>query len=132
MLEVFATLLPSDVSNTLPDGADRAPLGGFVDDLFQSAPSHVLWGLRVCLWLIVLSPPFVLGRFATFFGLEHAERIEVLEHLQESNVYVVREMPLLFKTTACLGYCGLPSVQRAVGFRVVDETPPDWAEGGDR
>jgi hypothetical protein len=51
----------------------------------------------------------------------------LLERLGRSRVYVIREMPLLFKTAACLGYGGLPEVQARVGITPVDALPPDWA-----
>jgi hypothetical protein len=76
---------------------------------------------------VLLAPPFVLGRFRTFLGLSPGERIELLTRLGASDRYVVRELPLLFKTIACLGLCGLPEVQTRIGISPTDALPPPWA-----
>ena len=60
-------------------------------------------------------------------GLGADERMAVLERMRQSDVYLVREMPLLFKTVGCLGFCGLPQVHEQVGIEPRDTTPPEWA-----
>jgi len=127
---VFEAVLPSGASETMPLGAADVAMGRFVEDLFRHAPGHFRLGLRACLWFLTLAPPFVLGRFATFVGLPREDRLRLLERLGQSSVYVVREMPLLFKTVACLGFCGLPEVQSPIGISPVDSLPPEWARRG--
>src|SRR5687768_16010564 len=68
LLAVVSTILPAGASDHLPWGAADAPLGRFLDDLLDSAPLKFVAGVRACVWLIVLCPPFVLRRFTTFFG----------------------------------------------------------------
>jgi len=127
LLVVFETVVPSGVDEGMPLGAKDAPMGRFVDDLFRRAPAHFCLGLRACLWVVMFAPPFVLGRLATFVGLREQERLELLAVMGRSDAYLVREMPLLFKTIACLGFCGLPEVQTKVGIFPVDRTLPEWA-----
>lgn len=127
LLAIFDAVVPSGADERFPEGAKDAPMGRFVDDLLAHAPDHFCLGLRACTWVLTLSPLFVLGRFATFGSLEPSERLELLRRFSTSSTYVVREMPLLFKTVACLGFCGLPDIQKRVGIEPVDAIPPEWA-----
>jgi hypothetical protein len=95
----------------------------------RTAPFDFVLGLRLCTWLLMFAPLFVLRRLRTFESLSAAERAELLERFTRSDVYLIRELPMLFKTAACLGVCGLPEVQRRIGIYPVDATPPDWAAG---
>ena len=130
LLLVFETIVPSGTSERTPLGVRDAPMDRFLDDLFRSAPLHFCLGLKACLWFVMLAPLFMLGRFRTFAGLRPADRLRLLERLGESDTYLVREMPLLLKTVACLGFCGLPEVQSRLGITPVDATPPEWARRG--
>ncbi len=127
LLAVFDAILPAGADERLPFGASDVPLDAFLHELEATAPGQFLWGLRACAWLVHVSPPFVLGRLATFASLSVEERQRLLDRMAESPLYLVREMPLLFKTVACLGFCGLPEVQRRVGFTLTDAEAPPWA-----
>jgi hypothetical protein len=127
LLAVFETILPSGASAGGPLGASDAPMACYVDDLLRHAPAHFGWGLRACTWLVWLCPLLVLGRARTFLGLSRTDRARLLDRLAESPVYLIRELPLLFKTVACLGFCGLPAVQRGLGIPLVHDVTPDWA-----
>jgi hypothetical protein len=126
---VFETVL-GGADDRLPVAPSAVPLDRFIDELVESAPLHFVLGLKACLWAVMLAPPFVLGRWRTFLGLAMGERLALLERLGRSSNYVIREMPLLFKTIACLGFCGLPEVQSGIGIAPVDTTPPSWARRG--
>ena len=127
LLSIVSVILPTGVGERMPWGAADAPLGGFLDDLLDSAPLKFVAGVRACVWMVVLSPPLLLGRLTTFFGLNGEDRLQLLERLKQSPIYVVREMPLMFKMIACLGFCGLPQVQKKLGIHPTDSTPPPWA-----
>jgi hypothetical protein len=107
--------------------AREAPLDRFVADLFARAPLEFVLGLRACLWLLVVAPPFWLGRVAFYFSLGAGERMTLLSRLRQSRLYVVRELPVLFKMVASLGYGGLSEVQQKIGISPTDREPPDWA-----
>jgi hypothetical protein len=130
LLSIFETVAPSGADERVPVGAAGVPMDRFLDDLLARAPVHFILGLRACLWVVMLAPLFVLGRFRTFLGLSVPERLALLERLGESPTYVIREMPVLFKTVACLGFCGVPEVQARIGIHPVDATPPAWARRG--
>jgi hypothetical protein len=126
LLLVFDAVVPSGVDERMPLGIRDVPIERFIEDLFQHAPRHFCLGMRACLWLVMFAPPFVLGRARTMRGLNREERLLLLERLAQSPRYLVREVPLLFKTIACLGFCGLPDVQSRLGIFPVDVAPPEW------
>ncbi len=130
LLSVFDAIMPANASRQLPWGAKDLPLDRFVDDLTRIAPKQFRLGLRATIWLIALSPWFVLRRATTVVGLSQAERVALLDRLSQSESYVVRELPLMLKMVVGLGYCGLPETQDA--FRVVprDSAPADWVGDG--
>lgn len=130
LLLVFETVVPSGAAERMPLGASDAPMERFIDDILDRAPFHFCIGLRACLWIVMFAPLFLIGRAATFAGLTPLERTRLLTVMGESDRYLLREMPLLFKTVACLGFCGLPEIQKRVGITVVDRTAPEWARGG--
>jgi hypothetical protein len=123
LVRIFETVLPADPRL---GGAAQAPMGRFVDDFAARAPLAAVLGLRLSLWLVMLAP-MARGRLHTFLGLSPDERLAQLERLRRSDRYLVRESALLFKVIGCLGFCGLPPVQRRIGIHPVDETAPPWA-----
>jgi hypothetical protein len=131
LAEIFAAMLPASDDPRFPLGASALGAERYIDDLMRSAPRDFALGLRVCTWLVQLAPLFTYGRLAGFAGLDAAQRSELLERLTRSDVYLIRELPMLFKTAACLGLCGLPDLQRRIGIHPVDASDPEWAHAGD-
>jgi hypothetical protein len=126
LVTVFDAILPDGAVAGLP-GASRAPLDRFLEDFGAAAPTRMLWGVRLALWFVMFLAPFVtLRRPRTFLGLEGEDRLRVLRELRTSRWYVVRELPVLLKSIACLGHCGLPDVQKRIGMEAGGE-PPSWA-----
>lgn len=129
LLVIFDAILPPGAHPKLPHGARDIPIHRFFDDAERDAPFDFMLGLRASLWVIWLCPLFAIGRFRTFGGLSQGERLRVLRWLQARPLYFLREMPSIAKTVACLAYCGLPQVQKAIGIERVDKSPPSWARG---
>ena len=77
--------------------------------------------------MVTLFGPLLAGRLRSFAGLSVTERGEVLESLAHSRLYLLREIPMLLKMVASLGYLGVPQVQRELGVPSVDREPPEWA-----
>jgi hypothetical protein len=127
LVRVFELLLPRGADDRMPFGAADVPMGRFVDDLLREASLEFVAGLRICLWMVMLAPMVVLKRMRSFLAISLAEQATVLERLRTSDVYLVREAPMLLKTIACLGFCGLAPVQAALGIHPIDASPPSWA-----
>jgi hypothetical protein len=127
LLRVFEALLPRGADPRIPFGAADVPMGRFVDDLLAESPLEFIAGLRLCLWMLMLAPLVVLRRPRSFLGVGPIEQAAVLERLRTSDVYVVREAPMLLKTIACLGFCGVPAIQGSIGIHPIDTSPPSWA-----
>jgi hypothetical protein len=106
-------------------GARDIPLERFVADLLLRAPVIAGIGLRASLWIVTLAP-LARGRLRLFASLAPEERAPLLETLARSPVHLLREVPVLLKTLACLGYCGVPEVQRQVGIEPAPSVPPRW------
>ena len=87
---VLAAVLPFDDA-TEPALADaKRHMARFVDALVVEAPAYFTFGLRACTWLLMLSPPLVLGRMCSFTALTAAEGSLVLEKMSASRFYLVR------------------------------------------
>jgi hypothetical protein len=127
LLRIFETIFPGAIAPQLPKGAADMPLGRFIDDFAVHAPLQALAGLRVGIWMVMLAPVFILGRARSFLGLSAAEQVLLLDRMRRSRRYLVREALLFVKTVACLGFCGLATVQEPLGIHPTDETPPAWA-----
>jgi hypothetical protein len=127
---IFAAVLPASDDPRFPEGADRLGVEAYVDALLDGAPRGFARGLRLCTWLLQLAPLLFLRRPVAFTALAPEARAALLERMAASDVYLVRELPMLFKTAACLGLCGLPAVQRRIGIQPLDTIDPDWARAG--
>jgi hypothetical protein len=125
MLAVLDAILPSGAHPRLVLGARDVPMQRFVDDLLLRAPALAAIGLRASLWVVTLAP-LARGRPRLFGSLAAEERVALLEALGRSQIHLLREVPVLLKTLACLGYCGVPEVQRQVGIAPAPSAPPRW------
>ncbi len=127
-LEIFNTILPSGADQRLPLGAADLPLEHLVRDVCARAPKRFVLGFRVAIWLVVWSPMFVLRKLKRFTKLSSSDRLALIQRLGGSDRYLIREAVTLLKMVACLGYGGLPVIQRQVGYEQVDSGPPAWAQ----
>lgn len=126
LLSVFDAIMPAHASPTLPLGAKDLPLDRFVDDLTRISPMQFRLGLRATIWLIALSPWFVLRRATTVSGLSQAERVVLLDRLAVNDIYLVRELPMMLKMLVGLGYCGLPQIQETFEASPRDHWAAEW------
>ena len=99
----------------------------FIDGIRARCGKDFMLGVRAAAWVVTLFGPLLIGRLRRFGSLLPNERADVLEGLAHHRLYLVRELPMLLKMVASLGYVGVPEVQRAIGLAVVDDTPPAWA-----
>jgi hypothetical protein len=121
----FDAIYPEPPESHLPHGIRSmpgCPLGGepgrFFDHLLASIPLEQAVGLRLTLWLVALSPLFMIRRFGTIASIAPEERTRVLERLVTSPSYVVRQLAMSFKAVATLLYVQSPAVRKAMGTPV--------------
>lgn len=112
----------------LPPEAAALPLDDFVRALERAAPARVRWGLRGLL-LFVRLRAFAAG--PAWSRRTPAERTALLDAMRSSNVYLVRETPVMLKALGAFAAFGHPDTQRAFGLPV-DVSPPAWATRGAR
>lgn len=115
-MSLLEVIVPSGTTDRLPLGARDVPVKLFLDDAFKATPRDFTVGFRLCLWVVMLSPFFVLRRFKLAANLKRDERLELLERFAASDVYLLREMPVMFKVVLGFAYCRVPEVQRALGI----------------
>ncbi|RME56996.1 MAG: hypothetical protein D6795_00265 [Deltaproteobacteria bacterium] len=133
LLGIFETILPGETNDRLEIGARDLPMAAFLDDFLAHAPWRMRAGLRVALWVVQFSPLFLLGRLSPFTRLSLEEGERCLTRLGENRSYLLRELPLLLKMVACMGFCGHPEVQRRIGIPLSEgEEAPAWAKTGAR
>lgn len=89
-------------------------------DLFErAAPPLLALGVRAATWALTLSPLVLVGRFATFGGLDEDTRDTLLARAMKSPSYLVRQLVLTLKLVACFEYLESPAVRAALA------PPPD-------
>ncbi len=115
-MSLLEVIVPSGTNERLPLGASDVPVKPFLDDAFKATPLDFRIGFRMCLWVVMLSPLFVPRRFKLAVHLTREERLALLGRFAASNVYLLREMPVMFKVVLGFAYCRVPEVQRALGI----------------
>ena len=120
------TILPSGASEQFPLGGQDVPLQRFLADFLRHAPLKIVVGLRATLLMIFLAPLFMSGMRRTFMALGVERREAAILRMRHSDVYVIRELPVLLKTIGCMAVLGVPEVQRSLGMAQVDTCSPDW------
>ena len=88
--------------SALVHGITRLKPGAFLDEMLADVWLETSLGLRATLWLIALSPLFVLRRFATIASLSAEQREELLDGLLTSRIYAVRQLVAGFKAMGSL------------------------------
>jgi hypothetical protein len=88
--------------SALVHGIARLKPGAFLDDMLADVWLETSLGLRATLWIIALSPLFVLRRFATITSLSAEEREALLDGLLTSRIYAVRQLVAGFKAMGSL------------------------------
>ncbi len=105
LLAAFEAVLPSGAHDRLVLGAAEVDMDAFLVDLGARAPGRFL--RRPC----------------RFVAQPVAARERVLRWFAARRSYLLRELPMLVKMVACLGYADRPEVQRLVGYPEALLTP---------
>lgn len=105
-----------------PDGGDpritvhigSLDLETFARYATEEVPFKPALGFRAVIWMAMLAPIFVLGRFATILGVTDEERDEVVSALIASSIYEVRALFVFFKAFTALYYFTSPKLRAEV------------------
>lgn len=125
-----------------PGGPGLAPRAGetrYADALERmsaSATRTAALGLRIALWLAVVAPMFVWGRFVLAPTLAIGERARMLGELLRHRSFLVRELVLLLKIGAAFALFARPEMRAASNYdrvaEVAAETDEQIEESGER
>lgn len=103
-------------------GPGLAPQEGEVDYLttirkmMRASTGIAAFGLRLGLWLATFAPVFVLGKLKTMGSLSRERRAELLEKLLSHRLYLIRELTLLLKLSACMAIFARPALRERSGY----------------
>ncbi|MEB2314409.1 MAG: hypothetical protein OZ921_17940 [Sorangiineae bacterium] len=116
-------------------GPGFSPRDGEVDYLaafrrmMRASTRTAALGLRVALWIAALAPIWLLGKLRTFGGLARERRAELLARLLGHRSYVVRELTLVLKMSACMALFRGHAPRRGLPAHAPGEPAPGAAEG---
>lgn len=93
------------------------PVGasGFWEAFAAAAPPELRLGLRAAVWILALSPPWLLGRWRTFGALGPDDRDRLLTLAAGHRRYLVRQLVELLKLVACLRAFEDPALRTRLG-----------------
>lgn len=98
-------------------GSGLAPREGEVDylstiqQMMRASTAKAAFGLRVGLWIAALAPLWLLGKAKTLGSLSRERRAELLAKLLEHRFFLVRELTLLLKLSACMAMFARPALR---------------------
>jgi len=123
--------LRTQLDAIIPEGGEipvSAEEGGAVE-IFQDMASHLpaLTGMSLHAAVVFVEfagPLFGLKKTGRFSGLDSEKKTECLQGLSKSPIYLVRQMVMLLKMIACMGWGADPRVRRSLGY----DRPPLFVE----
>ncbi len=123
IISVIHAIYPSGTP-TFPLGAKEFPMDRFVEDFFKRTSLQARWGLRFALFLFQILPFLFIGRWRLFHHLNPEDQQRYLECWYYHRFHMIREVTILFKLIASLGFCGLPEVQDKIGYIKANRESP--------
>ena len=88
-------------------GTGFSPKEGEVDyletlrSMMRASTRTAALGFRIALWITALAPLWLFGKLSTFRGVAREKRTEILQRLLNHRSYIVRELVLVLKMSAC-------------------------------
>src|SRR5512137_739174 len=113
---IMDTIIPPGVVDKIPQSASETGSVKVVEDMVKYSPFLPGFGFRAVIWLIEILGPLVASlKPSRFSSLDPAGRELVLNKLYKSKIYLIRQLIILFKMTACFGWGMDPAVKAALG-----------------
>ncbi len=101
---------------------------GALRGMMRASTRTAALGLRLALWITALAPLWLLGKVQTFRGIARERRTEILQRLLNHRFYIVREMVLVLKMSACFALFRVGSLRERSRY----ESPKRLPMLGDR
>jgi acyl-CoA reductase-like NAD-dependent aldehyde dehydrogenase len=125
----FEAVYAAPADARLPDALTGEEWDAFLKDILGSAPLLSSVGLRAGLWVAGLAPLVAKRTWRTMDRLSLHEREQVIEAMSHSDVYFIRQVAVLLKTTGGLAHASTTRMQeaarrplRSASLRAVGET----------
>jgi len=114
--KMMDTIIPAGVEEKFPQSASETGAEKILEEIVRYTPFITAFGLRATIGLIEIFGPLIsAGRFRRFSRLDPGSREEVLNRMYKSKIYLIRQLVLLIKMTACFGWGASPEVRKALG-----------------
>lgn len=110
----FEAILPSNSTENLALGAADVDMDGFIDDVIETYPPNLAFGIKALLHLLNITALIRTGWSYAALPLE--KRQTHFERWYGSRIYVMRQAATTIKTLAALGFLGFPEVQAELGY----------------
>lgn len=108
ILEGFAP--PSGAEGAISPREGEVDFGATLDLMVAGGNARARLGTRLAILVVNLAPLFLFMAPRTMARLPVERRAVVLDRMLASDVFIVRELALLLKLTACFALLGVPSV----------------------
>jgi acyl-CoA reductase-like NAD-dependent aldehyde dehydrogenase len=110
---VFETAFPDQGAAALPPLKPEQALA-LLQDMLDQLPFFASIGMRASLWVAGLAPIFTRGRLRALHRLPPARRLQTIEDLSHSRLYLVRQLGILLKTVGAFSYASTTRMQSVI------------------
>jgi acyl-CoA reductase-like NAD-dependent aldehyde dehydrogenase len=107
----------------LPGPVPAGQWDSFIQDMLSSVPPLAGMGLRAGLWVAGFSPIFALRKLATLERVSPEERQRAIQTMSSSDLYLIRQIAILLKTTGGFAQASTTGFQQAA-HRPAVRPPP--------
>ena len=107
VLEGFA---PTEGPGLAPPTGE-VPYLATMQKMMRASTAKAALGLRLGLWIAALAPVWLFGKMRTMASLPQAHRAELLARLLAHRSFIVRELTLLLKLSACMAMFSRPALR---------------------
>ncbi len=111
-----AAMIPASEQGSLPGSGD-VDTEDFWKEYEEAAPQLLRVGLRSSVWALTFCPVVYLRTIKRFEQLTDIERDTVLRKMSQSQLYLIRQLPLTIKLMTCFAYLRDDDVRAQVGQR---------------
>jgi hypothetical protein len=113
---VLDTLLPAGAHPALKYGVFDAGFEAFWSDFERTALPSLRWGFRAALFAAIWAAPLLIRRFPPLTLYARPTRERALAAMASSNVYLLRQLFVVLKTTVGFCYGADRNVRDAIGY----------------